>query len=60
MNRAEGLERSSIPEVLDLWFEHVVKPRLQGEAELVRFADDFVRIVRSDLGAGQLGDRLSP
>lgn len=28
--------------VLDLWFELVVKPRLRGEAYLVRFADDFV------------------
>ena len=29
-------------EVLDTWFEAVVKPRLQGEAFLIRFADDFV------------------
>jgi RNA-directed DNA polymerase len=28
--------------VLDLWFECVVKPRLQGEAYLVRYLDDFV------------------
>lgn len=28
--------------VLDQWFEVEVKPRLQGEASLVRFADDFV------------------
>ena len=28
--------------VLDLWFERVVKPRLQGEAYLVRYIDDFV------------------
>ena len=28
--------------VLDLWFEHDVKPRLQGEAYLVRYADDFI------------------
>ena len=28
--------------VLDLWFERVVKPRLQGEAHLVRYIDDFV------------------
>jgi group II intron reverse transcriptase/maturase len=27
---------------LDLWFERVVKPRLQGEAYLVRYIDDFV------------------
>ena len=29
-------------EVLDKWFEHQVKPCLQGRAFLVRFADDFV------------------
>jgi group II intron reverse transcriptase/maturase len=28
--------------VLDLWFEHVVKPRLRGEACMVRYIDDFV------------------
>jgi len=28
--------------VLDLWFAHVVKPRLRGEAYLVRYIDDFV------------------
>jgi len=29
-------------EVLDTWFEHTVKPQLGGQAELIRFADDFV------------------
>lgn len=29
-------------EVLDLWFEEEVKPRLEGQAELIRFADDYV------------------
>jgi group II intron reverse transcriptase/maturase len=28
--------------VLDLWFERVVKPRLRGEAYLVRYIDDLV------------------
>jgi len=28
--------------VLDLWFDRVVKPRLRGEAYLVRYIDDFV------------------
>jgi group II intron reverse transcriptase/maturase len=28
--------------VLDLWFEHDVRPRLGGEAHLVRYADDAV------------------
>jgi RNA-directed DNA polymerase len=29
-------------EVLDIWFEREVKPRLQGRATLTRYADDFV------------------
>jgi RNA-directed DNA polymerase len=29
-------------EVLDLWFEEVVRPRMKGEVALYRFADDFV------------------
>lgn len=29
-------------EVLDLWFEHEIKPRLRGKARLIRYADDFV------------------
>lgn len=29
-------------EVLDVWFEEVVKPRLKGRAFLIRYADDFV------------------
>jgi group II intron reverse transcriptase/maturase len=29
-------------EVLDLWFERDVKPRLHGDATLIRYADDFV------------------
>ena len=28
--------------VLDVWFERTVKPRLRGQAFLVRYADDFV------------------
>jgi len=28
--------------VLDVWFEEVVKPRLRGQAFLIRYADDFV------------------
>lgn len=28
--------------VLDLWFEKVVRPRLKGEAYLIRYIDDFV------------------
>lgn len=28
--------------VLDLWFEKIVKPRLKGEAYLIRYLDDFI------------------
>jgi hypothetical protein len=28
--------------LLDLWFERVVKPRLRGEAYMVQYLDDFV------------------
>jgi hypothetical protein len=31
-------------EVLDVWFEREVKPRLHGDGTLVRYADDFVLI----------------
>ena len=48
--------------VLDLWFERVVKPRLRGEAYLVRYIDDFVVCFqyRSDAQGVQeaLGKRL--
>lgn len=39
-------------EVLDVWFEQEVRPRLRGRAELIRFADDFV-IVFSNEGDAQ-------
>jgi len=32
--------------VLDLWFEKRLKPRLRGECRLVRYADDFICLVR--------------
>ncbi|GMA60754.1 reverse transcriptase domain-containing protein [Alicyclobacillus fastidiosus] len=28
--------------VLDLWFEKAIKPRLRGEAHLIRYIDDFI------------------
>jgi RNA-directed DNA polymerase len=37
--------------VLDLWFEHEVKPRLRDRAFLIRFADDFVIGFRDDRDA---------
>jgi RNA-directed DNA polymerase len=49
--------------VLDLWFERVVKPRLRGEACMVRYIDDFVLCFqfRSDALRAQeaLAKRLS-
>lgn len=38
-------------EVLDVWFEHEVKPRLQGSAEIVRYADDFVIVFQWEADA---------
>ena len=48
--------------VLDEWFENVAKPRLNGQCQLVRFADDFV-IALEDRHSGKwlldaLGKRL--
>jgi RNA-directed DNA polymerase len=58
-------------EVLDVWFETAVKPRLQGEAFLIRFVDDFVLVFQLDSDArrvlevlpkrfGRYGLRLHP
>lgn len=33
-------------EVLDVWFEQEVKPRCRGEAQLIRYADDFVCVFK--------------
>jgi len=38
-------------EVLDTWFEAVVKPRLQGAAFLIRYADDFVLVFQLESDA---------
>jgi group II intron reverse transcriptase/maturase len=35
-------------EVLDLWFEHEIKPRLAGRAFMVRYADDVVLAFSSE------------
>jgi len=58
-------------EVLDQWFEAEVKPRLQGEAHLVRFADDAILVFEREADArrvlavlskrfGRYGLRLHP
>jgi RNA-directed DNA polymerase len=44
--------------VLDLWFEREVKPRLRGEAHLVRYADDFVMTFERQDDAERVRDVL--
>ena len=41
-------------EVLDTWFESMVKPVLKGKAFLLRFADDFVLAFTSERDAGRV------
>ena len=49
-------------EVLDVWFEREVKPRLHGHACLVRYADDFVIVFaqrgRRAPGAGRAAEAI--
>ena len=45
-------------EVLDKWFEHEIKPRLEGSATLVRYADDFVIVLSSERDARWVWDVL--
>jgi group II intron reverse transcriptase/maturase len=45
--------------VLDLWFERVVKPRLKGEAYMVRYIDDFVLCFQYRSDALRVQDALS-
>jgi len=44
--------------VLDLWFEKVVKPRLKGNAYLVRYIDDFVVCLQNHDDAIRFQDAL--
>jgi RNA-directed DNA polymerase len=48
--------------VMDLWFEHEIKPNCRGKAYYIRFADDFVACFQSETEAKmyyrKLGDRL--
>jgi len=45
--------------VLDQWFDREVKPRLRGEAFLVRYADDFVMTFELQGDAERVMDVLS-
>ena len=44
---------------LDLWFHKVVKPRCQGEACLIRYADDFVAAFQHQADADRFYQELS-
>jgi group II intron reverse transcriptase/maturase len=44
--------------VLDLWFEKIVKPRLKGNAYLVRYIDDFVVCFQNHEDAIRFQDAL--
>lgn len=44
--------------VLDLWFEHEVRPRLGGRARLIRYADDFVIVFDREQDARRVMDVL--
>jgi RNA-directed DNA polymerase len=46
-------------EVLDVWFEQEVRPRLRGRAELIRFADDFVIVFSNEGDAHRVGEVLT-
>ena len=46
-------------EVLDVWWERDVKPRLRGRAELVRYADDFVMVFETEEDARKIEGVLS-
>jgi len=45
-------------EVLDVWFEQQVRPRLGGKAEIVRFADDFVIVFSQQRDAHRVSEVL--
>ena len=45
-------------EVLDVWFEQTVKPRLRGQAFLVRYADDFVIVFSCEADARRVEEVL--
>ncbi len=45
-------------EVLDVWFEQQVRPRLRGRAQLVRYADDFVMVFETEVDARRVLDVL--
>jgi RNA-directed DNA polymerase len=45
-------------EVLDMWWERDVRPRLRGRAALVRYADDFVMVFETEEDARRVAEVL--
>jgi RNA-directed DNA polymerase len=45
-------------EVLDVWFEQQVRPRLKGRAFLVRYADDFVMVFETKVDARRAAEAI--
>ena len=45
-------------EVLDVWFEDVVKPRLKGRAVLIRYADDAMMVFSEEADAKRVMEVL--
>ena len=52
------LANAYLHEVLDTWFEHTVKPRLKGRAELIRYADDALLVFAEEADARKVLDVL--
>jgi group II intron reverse transcriptase/maturase len=46
-------------EVLDTWFEHEVRPRLEGDAFLIRYGDDATLVFSSKAEAERVGQVLA-
>jgi group II intron reverse transcriptase/maturase len=45
-------------EVLDVWWEREVRPRLRGRAALIRYADDFVMVFETEADARRVAEVL--
>ena len=52
------LANTYLHEVLDVWFEKIVQPRLRGRARLIRYADDFVICFEREDDARQIAEVL--
>jgi len=52
------LANAYLHEVLDTWFEHTAKPRLKGQAFLIRYADDAVMVFEHESDARRVMDVL--